>query len=67
MKEIFMEVYEQYDGEIPVGFDFDKYITEKHTQEKYSPCCGVNMNTQLNSNSFSYSELGVCPKCFESC
>lgn len=33
MKEIFMEVYQQYDGDIPEGFDFDKYIFEKFEKE----------------------------------
>lgn len=38
MKEIYMEIQEQFDGNIPVDFDFDAYldkkIKEKELKEK---------------------------------
>lgn len=34
MKQIFMEIYEKFDGQIPPDFDFDEYINQKIEQEK---------------------------------
>jgi hypothetical protein len=68
MKEIFMEVYEQHDGNIPVDFDFDAYIEQKVKQsqeqeemskEKFSTCCGVEMSTLTSQDGPSFEDLGI--------
>lgn len=83
MKEIFMEVYEQHDGNIPADFDFDAFLAQKvaemATQEqakmnvslvdepKYSNCCGVDMTQLTSEDGPDFLDLGICPKCHDHC
>ena len=65
MKEIFMQVYEKFDGEIPTNFDFDTYISENVKQ--YSICCGSDMSKAMTYDGPTFQEIGYCPDCGENC
>lgn len=72
MKEIFMEVQEQFDGNIPADFDFDAYIAEKlesikAQREKVSNCCSGNMSTLVSEDGPSFEDIGICPVCNDHC
>jgi len=83
MKELFMEVYEQHDGNIPVDFDFDAYLNQKIKEmqeendakmkvsvvqtELVSNCCGANMQTLVSEDGPDFLDLGICPKCHDHC
>ena len=72
MKEIFMEVQEQFDGNIPVDFDFDAYIAEKlesikAEKEVLSNCCSANMSRLVSEDGPSFEDIGICPECHDHC
>lgn len=80
VKEIFMEVQEMYDGEVPVNFDYEAYLAmraeqiaaERETKinkvlPKVSECCGANMETLVTIDGPDYLDLGICPKCNDHC
>lgn len=67
MKEIFMEVQEQFDGNIPVDFDFDAYIAEKLESIILSNCCSANMSRLVSEDGPSFEDIGICPECHDHC
>lgn len=78
MKEIYMEIQEQFDGNIPDNFDFDAYIDEKLktkcstmkvtvVEPKTSNCCGGDMSTLVTEDGPEYQDLGICPICKDHC
>ena len=79
MKELFMEVYEQHDGNIPADFDFNAYLNDKIQEttakmnvsvvqtELVSNCCGANMQTLVSEDGPDFLDLGICPKCHDHC
>jgi hypothetical protein len=72
MKEIFMEVQEQFDGNIPADFDFDVYIADKlksikAEKEKLSACCSADMSRLVSEDGPSFEDIGICPECHDHC
>lgn len=79
VKEIFMEVQEMYDGEVPANFDYaylnmraEQIAVERESKinkvlPKVSECCGANMETLVSIDGPDYLDLGICPKCHEHC
>jgi len=73
MKEIYMEIQEQFDGNIPADFDFDAYIEDKAKMKvtvletKLSNCCGGDMSTLVTEDGPDYQDLGICPVCKDHC
>lgn len=76
MKEIFMELQEQY-GEnletMPVDFSYDEYLNSKSQDRKskiqkvLSTCCGADMTTLVSEDGPDYQDLGICPNCKDHC
>lgn len=79
VKEIFMEVQEMYDGEVPVNIDYEAYFSKRVAEivaerDKVNPvkvsvseCCGSNMETLVTIDGPDYLDLGICPKCNDHC
>ena len=55
VKEIFTEVQEMFDGEIPSDFDIDAYFTNRVNEIKEAR----HMSTLMTLDDFE--DLGICP------
>jgi hypothetical protein len=64
IKEVYIEIMNMYDGEIPEDFDFNKYLLERNKLK--SSCCGADLTLMVNED-LSYEDICICPKCKEHC
>lgn len=70
MKELFMEIQEQFDGNIPDDFDYELFLAEKSKPiivSEISDCCGYDMGTLVGPDGPSFSDLEICPNCKDRC
>lgn len=72
MKEIYMEIQEKFDGEIPANFDYDAFLDKKIKEmkakkEPVSNCCAANMSRLVSEDGPSFEDLGICPDCHDHC
>jgi hypothetical protein len=70
MKEIFMEIQDQFDGNIPTDFDFDTLIAQKileMNKTNLSSCCSADMSILISENGPSFDDIKVCPNCHDLC
>ena len=71
MKELFIDLQDQYGIDLenlPVEFSYDEFLAQKSREiSNKSDCCGVDMNQIATNDGATWLDLGICPKCFESC
>jgi hypothetical protein len=72
MKELYMEVQEQFNGNIPADFDFDTFLAQKVAEMKQpkeilSNCCSANMSRLVSEDGPSFEDIGICPECHDHC
>ncbi len=65
IKEVYIEIMEKYDGDIPENFDFNLYLKNR-TKSNLSACCQADLSTMINED-LAYEDVHICPKCKEHC